>query len=255
MLDYRAWIVAGIILISAAGAYLVWYTRARAVYTARSLTAAPQPVAAPAGAAAKDATKTLHVDGCEKNFVVKTGELVEPRVVPGASLEQFRSIYGKETRRDKLGIWTWDRNPFTLTDVYYGPNSLGNSVGIDVKQGHVVETLDGVELGIDSFGALFRKLRDLKVDSHESIERGDGNWTLRVTMYSACGHKYRSEYVRTLPSTPELERQILPRANDPRGGAAPWRSDVFMNKVITDYQLVPSNGRYDSAVGNPSEHD
>lgn len=249
MLDYRAWIVAGIILLSSAGAYLVWYTRARAVYTARSLTAAQRLADAPV----KDTTKTLHVDGCEKNFVVKTGELVEPRVVPGAALDQFRTVYGKETRRDH-GILTWDQNAFTLTNSPSAPQSSGDSVDVDLKQGHVVETLDGVELGIDSFGALFRKLRDLKVDSHESIEHVNGNWTLRVSMYSACGHKYRSEYARTLPSTPELERQILPRANDPRGSAAPWRSDVFMNKVITDYVLTPSQGQNDSATGNPSEH-
>jgi hypothetical protein len=249
MLDYRAWIAACLILVSASGAYLFWLHRTRALYTARSLTAPRQPSAS----GSQPVTDTLHVEGCEKNFIVKRGELVEPRVVPDAPLDQFRSVYGKEMKRESKDFLSWDQYAFTLTRGYYGAESLGNSVDISVNQGHVVQTLDGVELGIDSFGTILRKMRDQNIAVHQRIDRPEGNWTLFVSFYSACGHKYRSEYSRTIPGSAEIDKMILPPANDPAGSGAPWRSDVFMNKVVFDYDLVASNGRDDSGNGTPAE--
>ena len=128
-----------------------------------------------------------------------------------------------------------------------------------MNQGHVVETLDGIDLGIDSFGTIFRKMGDLKVDVHERVEHTDGDWTLIMSFYSACGHKFRSEYSRTLPGNPEIDKQIAPRPTAPGSStnAAPslWRSDVFMNKIVSEYTLVPSNGQDDLAEGSPAEHD
>jgi hypothetical protein len=249
MLDYRAWIIAAILLTAAIGSYFVWLNRTRAQFHARSLSAAPKPPN-------NNPTHLLHVDGCDKDFLVKVGELVEPRVVPGAPLERFRAIYGKETRFDKLGpAWTWDKDPFTLLDVNPKPDSPGNSVSIDVKQGHVVETLDGIELGIDSFGTLLHKLRDRQIPVHERIDGPEGDWVLTVSFYSDCSHKFRSEYSRILPGGPEIDSKIVPPSNDPRAGALPWRSDVFMNKVITHYTLAPSNGTDDSpTAGQPADH-
>jgi hypothetical protein len=256
MLDYRAWIIAGLILLSAAGAYVIWLTRPRAVAQTRSLSAAGHP----SSAASK--TSTLHVEGCNEDFIVKPGELVEPRAVPGASLDQFRNIYGTETKHDKTGILTWDRDPYSLTEGPSGSQEHENFVQLSLNQGHVIETLDGVDLGIDSFGAIFRQMRDRKVEAHESIEHSDNNWTLRVSMYSACGHKFRSEYSRTIPGSPEVDRLIAPRTTTPDGHALPvtvppglWRSDIFMNKVIFQYALTPSNGHDAPMEGSPSEHD
>jgi len=260
MLDYRAWIVAVIVALSAAGAYVLWITRPRTAYSARSLTAAPHP---PTGRA----TKSLHVEGCYEDFIVSPGELVEPKVTPGSPLEEFRSAYGKETQLEKSGVTHWDGNIFSLT-VNDLASATGTSSGsgnpasmehFSLQQGHVVETLDGIELGIDSFGTIFRKMGDRKVEVHERMERGDGTWTLIVSLYSACGHTYRSEYSRTIAGSPDIDRLIVPRAagtgRDARPSPGLWRSDVFMNKVVSEYTLVESRGRDDSSRGSPSEHD
>jgi hypothetical protein len=235
MLDHRAWIVACLIVLSAAGAYVVWTKRPRAGYHARSLTAPGNP------AGAGIVTRTLHIDGCEKGFIVKPGELVEPRTVPGAPIDQVRSIYGKETKRNKNGILTWDLDPYSLSDGYFGAEKPENFVGISVNPGHVVETLDGIDLGIDSFATIFRKMRDRNIEIHERIDNPEGNWTFTVSFYSDCGRKFRSEYSRTLPSSPDLDKLIAPNPATPQNDVLS-RSKPFMNKVVYDYALLPSNG-------------
>ena len=190
MLDYRAWIAAAVLLFAAAGGYLVYLHRTRAEYAARSLSAAGQPANEsanqPAGASphtsAANQTRTLHVDGCNKDFIVKVGELVEPCVVPGAPLTEFQSIYGREFKRNGSGIASWDEGAFTLTEGAFGTRQPTSLVHVSMHPGHVVETLDGIELGIDSFGALFRKLRDMKLDAHERIESSPEGWTLIVSL-------------------------------------------------------------------------
>jgi hypothetical protein len=254
-----AWSIASLLILAAAGGYVYWVKRSRAVMPARSLTAANPR--APHSANEANSTRTLHVDGCREDFTVKVGELVEPRVVPGASPEQFREVYGKESAREARGTLTWKRDPFTLMAEMHGPSSADearNSIHLALNQGHVVETLDGIELGIDSFGTIFHKMRDRKVEVHERIARSDQGWTLIVSMFSACGRGYRSEYTRTLPSDAETDRLIAPRkaapgSNQPVTGLL--RSDVFMNKDMFDYAMVPSNGKDDAAEGQPSEHD
>ena len=141
-----------------------------------------------------------------------------------------------------------------MTDGDFGPQNPSNFVQISMNSSHVVETLDGIELGLDSFGTIFRKMQDKKVEIHERIAQGDGKWTLIVTIYSACGHNFRSEYTRSIPSDPQVDRQIapIPVAN---GQTCLWRSDVFMNKVVYDYAMKPSGGTDNSNVGSPSEHD
>ena len=250
MLDRRAWIVASLIVLLGAGAYVLWITRARAKYEARSLSAAQRPP----GLNPNIGTRTLHVEGCAKDFIVKTGELVEPRVVPGAPLERFRNIYGKEAKRDGRQTFTWSPNAFSLTESDYGPENLGNRVSISVNQGHVVQTLDDIELGLDSMGTLFRKMRDRKIDVHERIDDAEGNWMLTVSFFSACGHKYRSEYSVVLPGTPQIEQSIRSQANSPQTASAPLNSDIFLNKIIYSYSLVPSAGKDESIEGYPSEH-
>lgn len=262
MLDYRAWIAAAVLLIAAAGGYLVYLHRTRAEYAARSLSAAGQPANEsanqPAGAPpqknAANQTRTLHVDGCNKDFLVKVGELVEPRVVPGAPLTEFQSIYGREFKRNGSGIASWDEGAFTLTEAAVEAKQPSSLVHVSMHQGHVVETLDGIELGIDSFGALFRKLRDMKLDAHERIESSPEGWTLIVSFYSACGQRYRSEYSRTLAASPEIDQLITRRVANPDGSQGQFRSDVFMNKIITDYVLTPSNGHDEPTDGSAAEH-
>jgi hypothetical protein len=250
MLDFRAWIIAGLILLSAAGAYVIWITRPRAVYTARSLSASGRPANSPS----QPVTKSLHVEGCQEDFIVSPGELIEPTVVPGAPLEQFRNTYGTETKRQAPGVWQWKQEAFWLTDGDFGPQNPSDFVQISMNTNHVVETLDGIELGLDSFGTIFRKMQDKKVEIHERIVRSEGKWTFIVTMYSACGHKFRSEYTRSIPSDSQVDRQIAP-ITGANGQTGLWRSDVFMNKVVYDYAMKPSGGTNNSNEGSPSEHD
>jgi len=257
MLDFRAWIIAGVILLTAAGAYVIWITRPRAVITGRSLTASGHPANTPSATA----TKSLHVEGCNEDFIVKPGELVEPKVVPGAPLEQFQGIYGKDAIRVGPGTLSAEQNAFTLTETLPAQQSPAGAIHVSLHQGHVLETLDGIELGIDSFGAIFRKMQDRKIEVHERIQNTSEGWTLIVSLYSSCGRKFRSEYSRTLPHSPEIDKLVKfvatrpPSPNSsPSANPAPWRSDVFMNKIVSEYTMLPSNGHDDSPEGSTAEH-
>ena len=244
MLDVRAWIVTCVLLLAAAGAYVIWITRPRVHASVRSLSAARPN--------STNQTKMLHVDGCSDDFIVKQGEIVEPKVVPGSSIDHFRSVYGKETTSAD-GSLTWDRYAYILTY-----EDRDRNLRVSLNQGHVLETLDGVELGIDSFGTIFHKMRDKQVEIHERMNLSQGKWTLTVSFYSACGHKYRSEYERSIDDSPEVEKLIAPRPSEQgkpgRPGVDPWRSDLFMNKLVSEYTMVPADGHDYSSAGSVSEH-
>jgi len=245
MLDRRAWIISGLIILLAAGAYLLWLYRPKATYNARSLSASGRPL----DSSSKPVTQSLHVEGCREDFIVSPGELIEPRIVPDAPLAQWNSIYGKPASRQKDGSYIWNLEQFSLA----GAGASTDPLRISVKGQHIIETLDGIELGLDSFSRIFSKMQDKKVEIHERILKDDKNWTLVVTLDSACARKYRSEYTRTLPRDPETDRKISQLASVPSSGML--RSDVFMNKVVYDYALVLSNGNNQSSVGQPSEHE
>jgi len=251
MLDFRAWIIAGVLVLAAAGAYILWLTRAHVQYTARSLSSAPHA----ANQAAKPATKSLHVEGCKEDFIVSPGEIVEPRVVPGASIDQFRAVYGPETKQPQVGIFDWHTEAFELRAIEPTPAQTAN-LQMSLNSGHIVESLDGVELGLDSFATILHKMQDRKVEIHERIRHADNHWILTLTMFSACGRNFRSEYVRSLPDEPETSRLINRREIGGNGQQGLIRSDIFMNKVVYDYSMQPSNGSDDDpSAGEPSEHD
>lgn len=239
MLDYRAWIAAALLLLAAAGAYVYWLYRPKATYTARSLTAPHSN------------TKSLHVEGCQEDFIASPGELIEPLTVPGAPLDQFTKAYGPPDLHTTDGSYSWKEEAFELTST----PPPDEAIRISVNGRHVVETLDGVELGLDSFGRIFSKMQDKKVEIHERLLKGDKTWTLIVTLYSACGRKYRSEYIRTLPRDPETDREITQLPPSPGLDPGVLRSDIFMNKVAYDYAMVPSNGRNEIPEGQPAEHE
>src|SRR5580692_10529110 len=136
MLDYRAWIVACVILLSAAGAYLLWIDRPKTTYNARSLSAGAHP----SETDSKPATKSLHVDGCRQEFIVSPGELIEPTVVPGASLDDFRSLYGMETKRDPQGALMWNKYEYALSADGFGAGNPGSFLSISLNSGHVLES-------------------------------------------------------------------------------------------------------------------
>lgn len=258
MLDYRAWIAAVVLLLGIAGGYLIWIHRTRAGYHARSLSASSHPADSP-----QNQTRTLHVDGCDKDFLVKVGELVEPRAIPGAPLPVFEKIYDTPSKRGKPGITLWDLDAFSLAEGMPSGSAQPPFVLLSINQGHVVQTLDDIELGIDSFASIFHKARDRNIEIHERIRHNIGpnagsggeSWTLTVSFDSACNRRFRSEYSRSLAASPEVNRQINPATPVINGQPAPYRSSVFMNKVVSEYTMVLSNGQNDSNAGSPSEHE
>jgi len=251
MLDFRAWIIAGVLILAVAGAYIVWLTRAHVQYTARSLSSAPHPAAEPA----KPATNSLHVDGCKEDFIVSPGEIVEPRVVPGAPIDQFRQVYGRESKPAQPGEFNWHTEAFDLKAIEPTASQTAG-LQMSLNGGHIVESLDGVELGLDSFATILHKMQDRKVEIHERIRHADNHWILTLTMYSACGRKFRSEYIRSIPDDPETSRLINRRVTGGNGQQGLIRSDIFMNKVVYDLAMQPSNGSDDDpTAGEPSEHD
>jgi len=248
MLDKRAWIISAIIVLLSLGAYAIWIRRAQAFYNARSLSAAQHhaPNSAPK-------TTTLHVDGCREDFIVNPGEVVEPRIAPGATIDRFRSVYGPEAKKD-AGVFTWNTNPFALI---VSPSKTGDpsgSVQIALNGGHVVETLDGIELGLDSFNTILHKMRDRKIEIRERILHDGNSWILTLSMYSACGHTYRGEYSRGIPADPRTDSLINRRITESTGQPGPLRSDIFMNKVAYNYVLTKSDSTDDSGQGEPAEH-
>lgn len=241
-LDPRAWIIAGAILLLVGVAYVIWINRPHTSYTARSLSAA------------HGTTGSLHVEGCHEDFITSPGELIEPRAVPGNSVTQFVSTYGQPNRPDS-STYLWDLDAFTLTAISPNEKAAPDSLQISVKGHHIVETLDGVELGLDSFARILSKMQDKKVEIHERIHKDDKNWTFVLSLYSACGKNFRSEYIRSLPRDPETDRQITSLPPSPGLDPGLLRSDIFLNKVVYDYRMKLSGGTNNSNEGSPSAHD
>lgn len=240
----RAVAIAVLLIAAVLGGYLYWLRRARAHYEARSLSAAP------VHHGYQLQTRTLHVEGCAKDFTVKVGELVEPQITPAlarSSLAQSAAIYGPPTKRVRNGDLEWQQDAFTLTED--NPGKPASSLHLAIHAGHVVQTLDDVEVGIDSFNAIFIKMRDRNIPVTERLTHGKNSWTLTATIPSSCGPAWQSEYARTLPETPELDREIAPRITN--GIIGQSRPDAFLNKLATSYTLRAAGKAGDAS---PNRH-
>jgi len=243
MLDRRAWIITGAIFLLIGVTVAVWIHRTRTKFEGRSLSAAPQTK--------KPETKKLHVDGCELDFLVKPTQLVEPRIAPGANPDQFHAIYGQESRLEKPATFIYDKWAYSLSDTYFGPSgspqAKDNAIQIHINEGHALHTLDDIELGIDSFAIIYRKMQeDHERQVHERLDRIGNNWVYTVSFYSICGKAFRSEYSRTVPSDPDLDKMIAPKDIIVNGktqpGTGPQRTVIFGTKYASDFALVPANG-------------
>ncbi len=220
----RALLITVAILAGALGGYLYWLHRAHAYIHVRSLTAPPtRQAVAPR-------TRILLVPGCERSFLVKVGELVEPEITPSATPEALATatrLYGRPTHKSHSLIWS--QNAFTLTE------PAADRLRLTLETGHVVQTLDDIELGIDSFNAIRAKMRDRNLPVSDALVHGPHTWTYQLTIPSSCGANWSSSYSRTLPETPDLDAQILPSANSPN--PAP-RAAAFLNRIATEYTLT-----------------
>jgi len=248
MPDIRSVVIALVLLALAAGAWFLFITKPKATYSVKQDKAAHDAAAS----ALLAGTTTLHVEGCTADFPIRPGERLEPRVLPGASRDQFRNIYGKETTLDKSGSLVWKLEPYTVTDFESGkPNA---AVTIQMAQGHVLRTLDGIDLGVDTFHSILRRNMGLWIEVHERIEKREDEWVLNLSFYSACGKKYRSVYSWTLPSSPETDRLIHLPTETPQTPKSPLNSNTFYNKVVENYRLEFANGTDDTTLGTPSAH-
>jgi hypothetical protein len=230
----RALLIALAVFAAALCGYLYWLHRSRAYIHVRSLTAAP------AHRAVQPETRILRVEGCDRTFLVKVGELVEPQFAPSATpdaLTRATGIYGPPVRHRHPSALVWAQDAFTLTEPLTG--AAAGSLKLTLNTGHVVQTLDDVELGIDSFNAIRAKMRDRNLAVSDQLIHGQHSWTYRLTIPSSCGAKWQSTYSRTLPETPDLDAQIYPPAHSPDPSP---RAAAFFNKLATEYSLERAHG-------------
>ena len=221
----RAVLLAFGLLAAALGAYLYWLHRTQAYLHLRSLTAPPVHHASEAR------TRVLHVPGCQRDFIVKVGELVEPQITPSSSpndLALAEKLYGAAHRIRHSPAMVWEQNAFTLTE--WPPETLQ----LALNTGHVVQTLDGIELGVDSFNAIRARMRDHNLPFKDELVHGNQSWTYRLTIPSSCGPAWRSIYERTLTETPELDAQIYPPAGSTDHSPRPA---AFLNRLALEYTL------------------
>ncbi len=226
----RALLISVALLAAALGGYLYWLHRARAYMHVRSLTAASARHAAIAR------TRILHVSGCERDFLVKVGELVEPEITPSLlpdTLQLATQLYGRPAQRRHPRALIWTRDAFTLTEIF--PRTSAPELQLDLHTGHVVQTLDGVELGVDSFNAIRARMRDHNLPVADSLTHEDHSWTYRLTIPSSCGGAWTSVYSRTLPETADLDALIFPPVSSPDHSPRPA---AFLNKLTTEYTLT-----------------
>lgn len=192
--------------------------------------------------------------GCDANSHIELGKQIEPRATPDQPVSAFRKVYGKESKRNEFGPLTWNFPGYSITDGYFNKSKASDFVSISVRPSHTLSTVDGVELGVDTFATVLKKLRAKGIEVEESMDGPEGNWMLYVSFSSPCSRNFRGDYSWFMAGSPKTDRQIIPEMKGSVYQSPTWRSDVFLNKVVYDYTLSRSNGN-DIPVGNqPSTH-
>lgn len=186
---------------------------------------------------------------CDANSHIEQGKQIEPRATQDQPVSKFREIYGKESKRDRLGPLTWNLRGYSLTDGYFNSSKLSEFVSITVKPGNALKTIDGIELGVDTFATVLKKLQARGIEVHESMDGPEGNWMLFVSFYSPCNRKFRAEYSWIIPGGPNVDRQIIPDLKGSASQPVIWRSDIFLDRVAYNYSLQMSHGS-DLALGS-----
>ena len=82
---------------------------------------------------------------------------------------------------------------------------------------------------------------------HELLHGEDGVWLLSVSFESGCGQRFVSEYDWTVTGSSTVDRSI--------GAKAPMHSTVFLERVTSQYSLVPLAGYYEKLTGIPTTND
>jgi hypothetical protein len=190
----------------------------------------------------------IHIEGCEAYIQPPSGEKLEPRALPGASIDGLRRLYGLESKHDNdIKEWEWQAGKFNLQAWGNSLDDEAKSIGVDVTPGHIIVTPDGIELGKDTFATLLQKMKDRGVIVKEEMGGADGTWILFASFPSVCNPQYWSEYTWYLDGTPAVEKAI--------GSEIPFRSNVFMREVVRNYQVEEGKQPSGEIEGQPSIHE
>jgi hypothetical protein len=175
------------------------------------------------------------------------GEDLQPRVVPGVSVETVRRIYGPEWKREQLASdYIWLADKYRLTDFDSSRGKHAATISLEALNGAVVATPDGIELGKDTFATLLAKMSARGIQTGERMQNVESQWILTVSFLSLCSPDFRSQYVWSVPDTPDVSGSI--------GDGLNPRSNFFLNRTVSLYNMKTVADSYEELAGQPSTH-
>ena len=203
--------------------------------------------APPKTAPTSSSTPGIRIEGCTAPIVPTLGEDLQPRVVPGVSIEAVRKIYGPEWKREQLGSdYVWLQDNYRLTDFDTGHGKHAATIILEALTGGVVATPDGIELGKDTFATLLAKMNARGIQTGERMQNVEGQWVLTVSFLSVCNPDFRSQYVWAVPGTPDVNESI--------GDGLMPRSSFSLNRTVSLYNMKTVADSGVELSGQPSTH-
>jgi hypothetical protein len=175
----------------------------------------------------------------------------QPKLMPGASLDNLRAAYGTESSKQDDGSYLWKYTDFRLQTLPIPQDGLIPGMILTANKGHTVETTDGIVLGKDTFRSVLAKAKALNLQVHERMDGPEGNWTLTVDFPSVCYPSLVSEYFWMIEGSPKIDAQVIPKE---QLADNPWHSDVFLDKIVDSYTIQPQADYDRDEDGNPSTH-
>ncbi len=225
----RARIVFAIIFIfvCAAGAEVLWkklHHQTSVTFTTEAHTSN----SAPKAMLSSQPVPNIRIEGCAAFIQPPPGEKLEPRLMLGASINDFRRIYGKESKHDGNHL-EWDNDDFHLHDFDYSKGAKSGTILLESQPDHSVATPDGIVLERDTYQDLLRKMKDRGVEVTERLADEDMVWVLTVSFPNTCDPKLRSKYVWMTNDTEKTDAEI--------GNDLPFHSKIFLNQVVNSYSI------------------
>ncbi len=191
---------------------------------------------------------TLQIERCEAYVQTHRGENLEPRAFPNASIEKFRRAYGQESKyTNEIREWEWQADDFNLQVWGDSDPKRVRSIGLDARPGHIITTPDGIDLRKDTFATLLQKMRDRGISVSEKMEGADGTWILFASFPSLCNADDWSEYSWYLNGTPAVDDAV--------GNSIPFRSNIFLQKVVENYSMAIGKESEGDIEGQPATHE
>jgi hypothetical protein len=175
------------------------------------------------------------------------GEDLQPRVVPGASLDTVRKIYGPEWKREQLASeYIWLEDNYRLTDIDVSRGKQAASISVGALTGGKVSTPDGIELGKDTFSTLLAKMSARGIHVGERMQNVESQWVLTVSFVSVCSPDLTSQYMWSVPDTHDVSASV--------GDGLNPRSNFFLNRTVSLYKIKTVADSDEELAGQPSTH-